>query len=170
MTDDAVMPLAAYPEGEKENMAAESICLVTLLGTCACEDILWKRIHVFVILAGAICGVLLHIAYRRLDIVDVIGGFAVGGGMLLVSIFSRGRIGLADALLLMTTGIYLGFIRNLELLWLASVLTGFVGMILLIRGRVQGMQSHFSNVRIPFAPALLAVVITFLLLSKGRLV
>ena len=78
------------------------------------------------------------------------GGMIVGGGMILLSLLSKGAIGTGDGLLLCVTGIYLGFYRNLELILGALFLCFVVTAVLWICGNVH------RKTEIPFVPFLFA--------------
>lgn len=81
---------------------------------------------------------------------SMLGGAAVGIGMLLISVFSRGSVGLGDGFLLCVTGIYLGLEANLLMLLGALFLCALFS-ILLLCFRKAGRKTN-----VPFVPFLLA--------------
>ena len=103
-------------------MKPEQIILGLFLGLCSIEDLHSRKMHTVLLLAGSIAGVLCHLIFRQRSIWEVLGGLAVGVGVLLLSRLTDGRIGDGDGLLLMATGTFLGFVRNLALLWGAVLL------------------------------------------------
>lgn len=73
--------------------------LVGMLSICSVED-LWKRqIHLVVISAFGILGVLLHFYDGKQTALDMCGGMLVGIVLYLLSIFSHGKVGKGDAFL-----------------------------------------------------------------------
>ena len=82
--------------------------LVGMLSICSVED-LWKRqIHLVVISAFGILGVLLHFYDGKQTALDMCGGMLVGIVLYLLSIFSHGKVGKGDAFLVTSMGVYLG--------------------------------------------------------------
>lgn len=90
--------------------------LVGMLSICSVED-LWKRqIHLVVISAFGILGVLLHFYDGKQTALDMCGGMLVGIVLYLLSIFSHGKVGKGDAFLVTSMGVYLGFWDNMTVL------------------------------------------------------
>lgn len=92
------------------------VAVVGMLAICAAEDIRKKQIHLNLILAFGIVGVVFHMLWQMQTIENVLFGMGVGGALLLLSVLTRGKIGIGDGILLVVTGIYLGLEQNLELL------------------------------------------------------
>ncbi len=92
------------------------VAVVGMLAICAAEDIRKKQIHLNLILAFGIIGVVFHMLWQMQTIENVLFGMGVGGALLLLSVLTRGKIGIGDGILLVVTGIYLGLEQNLELL------------------------------------------------------
>lgn len=97
---------------------------------CGIQDIREKQIYVYpVIVAGAFV-----IGYQLmtgvLSVSDWVGGMAVGGVLCMISIISRGQIGLGDAMLFCLTGLTVGFGGNIQILFysflFAAVLSGYL--------------------------------------------
>ena len=71
--------------------------LVGMLSICTVED-LWKRqIHLVVISAFGIVGVLLHFYDGKQTALNMCGGMLVGIVLYLISILSHGKVGKGDA-------------------------------------------------------------------------
>ena len=120
-----------------------------LLGICSIEDIWKKQIHSIVVIAFAIYGIGIQLYDGSMDYRDSLGGICVGAIMYLISVASEERIGKGDALILIATGIYLGFWNNVALLWAASLLAGMVGLLL------HCVWSKSKQYQMPFVPFLL---------------
>ncbi len=133
-------------------MAENSMKLVlgTLLFLCAVQDILRKKIYLWMIGAGAIATLLCLPYCTKLPMLDRIGGLIIGLCIILLSMITAGKIGTGDGALLCITGLGLGFWRNLELFGAALFLAAAVSIILLIFRLADRRRS------IPFVPFLFA--------------
>jgi leader peptidase (prepilin peptidase)/N-methyltransferase len=133
-------------------MAENSMKLVlgALLFLCAVQDILRKKIYLWVIGVGAITTLLFLPFCAKLPILDRIGGLIIGLCIIILSIITAGKIGTGDGALLCITGLGLGFWRNLELFGAALFLAATVSIILLIFRLADRRRS------IPFVPFLFA--------------
>ncbi len=130
--------------------------LLGMLGICSLED-LWKRqIHLAVLAVFGLLGIALHLHGASRTAWDLLCGAGIGALLYLISLLTGEKIGKGDALLVTTTGIYLGFRDNLLLLWIASLLAGTVGLLLFL------FRKKKKNDRIPFAPFLLAAYLILL--------
>lgn len=127
----------------------EMLGLIGMLGICSIEDLWKKRIHLVIVAGFALFGLGLFWKERSISLGDMLGGMGIGLFLYCLSILSMERIGKGDALLLTATGIYLGFWRNMVLLWLGSMLTGVAGLLLYL------LFHKKREYRIPFAPFLL---------------
>lgn len=141
----------------------EAIGLLGMLGITTYEDIHRKEVHSIILLAFAILGMAFHLIFHKLGIYDILGGFAIGGLMMILCLLSKERIGMGDAILLMVTGIYLGFLKNLFLLW-ASL--SFMGIFCLFGYLMKKIRKED---RIPFYPFVLCAFLVILLISGGDL-
>lgn len=112
------------------------------------EDIRNRRLTLNYIMGFAGIGLALQIYYRNISAMSLIGGIAIGGVVLMLSIATQGKIGLGDAAILGVTGVYLGFQRNMELIILAFFLAGLWSLVLLARKK----NRHYE---MPFVPFLL---------------
>jgi len=75
-------------------------------------------------------------------------GVLVGIGIILISRFSEGCIGLADGILLCMTGILLGYRQNLEMMMYAILLAAVASIIIIV------FRKANRKSRIPFYPFL----------------
>ena len=88
-----------------------------LLGLCSWEDMKGKKLTVIYILLFGIGGMMLHLFSPVCSIYSILSGILIGLAMMLASLATRGMVGMGDGILLTVTGVYLGGIGNLELLW-----------------------------------------------------
>ncbi len=123
------------------------------LVAAAFSDIRTRHLHRWFLALGVIPAILLRVGMGSISLPDTIGGIAVGCFFLAVSIFSGGRLGKADGVLLLYLGAALGFSCAAGLALLAFFFSALVMAFLLLRKRV-GLKSS-----IPFIPFLLAAYI-----------
>lgn len=128
----------------------QSYTLLGALGILSIEDIKEKKITVSLVLLSAICGICMHLFFQTESIFDMLQGMLPGLLLLLVCACSHGKIGLGDGLLVMLTGLYLGWEKNIYLLFWSVILTGLWAIILLLFYRKE------KTYEIPFAPFLFA--------------
>ena len=91
------------------------VAVIGMLGICATEDLRKKQIHLNLVLAFGILGIVFHMLGQEHTIENILFGMGVGGVLLLLSILTGGKIGIGDGVLLVVTGIYLGLEQNLML-------------------------------------------------------
>lgn len=123
--------------------------LLGMLGICSITDVRRQEIHSLMVLAFGIAGVLVHLWKRELSIRSLAAGAAIGLFVMLLSILSKGVVGIGDGLVLTVSGIYLGGIQNMRLLCGGLLLTAVYGCILLLFLRRKRTET------IPFVPFLL---------------
>jgi leader peptidase (prepilin peptidase)/N-methyltransferase len=142
-----------------ENIVA--FLLLVLLILSSIQDLLKKRIGLWIIILGGgiICAFIPF--YHTITLFDRLGGVAVGGVVIVISLATGGKIGLGDGLLLCITGIGLGFWNNLELFALALLFAAILSIILMIFRLADRKKS------IPFVPFLLLGYV-FILTSNMR--
>ena len=85
-------------------------------------------------------------------------GIAVGGGLYVISRISRGSVGEGDAFIYALTGAVLGFMKNLELLFIALIFSAIVGGFLLV---IKKVGARYKMPFVPFTLAGYAVVVIF---------
>lgn len=103
-----------------------------MLGIEALEDFKKHKIAVWLICVFGICGAICHILYQKGEYQSLIGGVAIGLGMILVSVATQGKVGLGDGMVLFVTGIFLGFQKNLILFVLSQILASCYALFLLV--------------------------------------
>jgi prepilin signal peptidase PulO-like enzyme (type II secretory pathway) len=123
--------------------------LVAMLCTISISDLLYQVIPNKVNVAGFIYFLVLHFFYSPQPFTNYLWGVAAGGGVLLIlALVSRGGMGGGDIKLMAVVGVAIGWKLTLLALFLASLIGGAIGVVLLslkIVGRKQP---------IPFGPFL----------------
>lgn len=150
-----------------QQMWSELIVMGMLL-ICSAEDIRRKQICLQVVLAFGILGVVFHMLWQNLSLENLLLGMAVGLGLLLFSLLTGGKIGAGDGAVVMVTGIFFGFERNLALLFCGLSISAMWALcLLLIFGFVQKKSwRHTHSYTIPFVPFLFLA--DLLLLAGAR--
>ncbi len=121
----------------------------TMLLISAVQDILKKKICLWVIAAGAALTLGCLILRRPVSLWDAFGGALVGVSVIVISKASGDKIGMGDGLLLCVTGLGLGFWKNMELFAYALLAAAIVSIILLTFRLADRKKS------IPFVPFLM---------------
>lgn len=135
----------------------ESIGILGMFGLCTIDDIRYRKIRASWVCLFGMVGVLLHIFFGKNSIYSMLGGAALGVIFYILSIVTKEKVGKGDALLIGVMGIFLGFAKTLEMIWLASILAGIVGCGLMI------IKKKEKNYELPFVPFLLAGYLCILL-------
>ncbi len=130
-----------------EEMVQE-IGLCLFLSYFAYEDIKTRRLSGKGIFLFAIVGVMISVLFPVYTIGQILLGMGVGGGLLIVSLLSKGGIGAGDGIVVLISGIYLGFQGNCLFLLLALLVSSFYSGVLWIGKKVD------RKWRIPFVPFL----------------
>ena len=113
----------------------ENVIILTMLGVHAAEDLKRRRIALPCLLVFGLVGAVVQLYCRDMTFFSVGLGMAVGIGMLLLSLLTKGSIGMGDGLVFCVTGIYLGGARNLELLFTSLLYAALFSLFLLAKGR-----------------------------------
>ena len=142
----------------------EAAVLLGLLGVCSFEDVRSREIRSIIVLLGGVVGISFHVFNAKQSLLSVVGGLIVGILMLILSIASGEKVGKGDAVLIMVTGIYLGFWQNLVLLWAAALMAGVYGLYnIFVHGK------NFKS-EMPFVPFLLVAYVCLLFMERGALI
>mgnify|MGYP002508686253 CR=1 FL=1 len=106
----------------------------------------------------SLLGAVLNLGLRFQRPWELLGGMAIGLGLLLIAFLTREAVGFGDGLLLFVTGIYLGFWENLKLLALGTFCCALI----------QGIRIVFRSVhlkdRVPLVPFFLLAFVGGLIL------
>ena len=106
--------------------------VIGMLTICAAEDIRKKQIRLNVVLAFGIAGIVFHMLWQMQTIENILLGMGVGGALLLLGLFTGGKIGAGDGVLMIDTGIYLGMEQNVELLVSSLFICAIYALCLLV--------------------------------------
>lgn len=127
----------------------QTYTLLGMLGLCSLEDYRKKEICISPVILFGIVGLLMHLHYQNLSIYNLLAGIGVGLLLLVISKITGGRIGEGDGLVLMASGIYLGFWENTRLFLHGLLICGICSLFLLVFKKKKGTDE------IPFIPFLL---------------
>jgi len=121
--------------------------LVVFLGVVSFYDFKSLIIPNRILLMGGLLGLLLFFFNKELSYVSVLLGVVVVGGLgLAIAYLTKGGLGLGDVKLLVCLGIYMGLWKLVNVVLLSTILSGLVGLVLLVMGRVS------KKTVMPFAP------------------
>ena len=126
------------------------IGLILLYGLTSFDDLKTKQVRVFEIVSFGILGIVLNVISPMNSIYSIIGAILVGVVLYIFSVFSKEKIGKGDAMIVMVSGLYLGFTNVMILLWISSLLALIVGLITMKKLKVD------SSYEIPFVPFLMS--------------
>lgn len=135
----------------------QNTILLGVFAVTAYHDWKEKTICLYAPLITGVFGILLHILNQEHTIGDILGGIAVGATVLLIGWISGECIGFGDGIMLIVSGIYLGFWANLSLFLTALLISGIAALFLLVT------KKKGKNDRIPFLPFLFAAYLLYLL-------
>lgn len=127
--------------------------LLGLFAVTAYRDWKEKSIYLYIPIIAAIVSVILHLVYRDNSLVDMLSGAGIGAVMIFIAWVSKESIGTGDGVMLMVSGLFLGFRANMELFLTALLLAGVSALMLMV-----GMRKERSY-RMPFIPFLLVAYV-----------
>ena len=133
------------------------LAIMGALFVCALQDIKNKEITRRCLVMTAVVTLLALIVQHQGDWGQMILGAGIGLGVLLL-VKLTGEIGAADGILLICTGVFWGWRKNLALLFLALLLTAAVALFLLF------VLKKDRKYEVPFVPFL---CIAFALVQWG---
>ncbi len=139
----------------------EAFGLACFYGLTVVDDIRTKTIRTMEVIVFAVVGVLIDLILKPYSWLSIAGGIGVGIFVYILSILTKEKIGKGDALIVMVSGLYLGFINTVVVLWLASIFAAIFGGIMIHR------HGKRMDVEIPFVPFLLGAYLT--VFSVGKL-
>lgn len=134
----------------------EFVLLSVLLGIYACMDLKKKGLPVWSLIFGMGSVMLLCFVDSRFTGVYSVSGLAAGLFVILVSVLTRGQIGLADGVVFCITGLCLDFWQNMALL--------LVSLFLLSVPAAAFFLQQKKEKELPFLPG---VFLGFLILWVG---
>ena len=116
----------------------------------AFQDYRNRKINIYFLLTGGIIGLLFHLYSMELSIIEILLGMGIGMMILFFGLWSGGSVGRADGMILVVSGIFLGFEKNVEVFVMGLFLAGITSLFLSV------IRRKGRTYRIPFAPFLLA--------------
>ncbi len=129
------------------------------------EDIRFHLVDIRKVGAFAVLGLFLQLACRNESIISIALALLTGAIMYLVSILTKEKLGKGDAFVVMTMGIYIGFIDVIRSLWIGSILAAAMGLLIIV------VRKKNIRYEMPFVPFLLGgyLVVYSCSLMGGRL-
>ncbi|GMQ64490.1 prepilin peptidase [Vallitalea maricola] len=121
-----------------------------------CKD---KQIPMDVVIITFIIGViLLFFNPNVIWIHSLIGFVGIGGIIALISVLTKGAIGIGDALVIGTIGLILGYKMAIAVLLYSLVLSGLIGLGLMVFGKVT------RKTKLPMVPFMLCAFLIIIIL------
>ena len=130
--------------------AIKWIIVALFLFIMTIQDIRKKELSLKVMVLFFLAGLALRIFFDGSGFIDALYGMLIGAAMIVLSKLSRGAAGLGDGIVLVVTGLYMGFDVNLEIFIWGLSLCAIVGLFLLL------VMKADRKKRIPFVPFLSA--------------
>lgn len=128
--------------------------LISILLITSIVDLKTKIIPDKLIILGIALGILMMFLNHGLSIISPLLGFVISGGIIaVISIITKGAIGIGDAKLFACIGIFLGLQSTLGIMMLSTIISGLTGLILLT------FKIANRKTTLPFAPFILAATI-----------
>lgn len=120
----------------------------------------WKRQEISLVTVGIFgaAGLGLNLCWHYQSWGSILAGGFLGLGMMFLSFLTKEAVGMGDGLILLVTGIFLGFAENFQMLFIGSALCSFLMCILLLLRRI------WKDSRFPLVPFLLAAYVGRLLI------
>lgn len=122
------------------------LLLIACLAILSYEDLKYKEVSI-PFLVGLIATSLISGCVFIEDILDILRGLIPGAALIIVSIATRGRIGIGDGIVLAGIGLSLGCARAFEIFLIGLASSVAVGMVLLLIKK--------KDCEMPFVPFLL---------------
>ena len=132
--------------------------LLGMLGLYAVEDIRRRHITLPYLIIFGLLGIFLHMYFKDTSVVSILSGVAVGLGLIVLSVLTRGSIGMGDGFLFLVTGIFLGGGQNISLLMVSLLYAALFSLGVLVLGKRNGKKKE-----IPFVPFVFLGYATMLL-------
>lgn len=126
------------------------IGLIIFYGLTAFDDIRTKQVRILEIIVFGILGIIVNVIWPVKSVESIICGLLVGLVLYIFSILTKEKIGKGDCFIIMVSGLYLGFIDVLILIWISSFLALIYGLI-----KIKKLKKD-SSYEIPFVPFLLS--------------
>ena len=124
------------------------VALFSVLIFASLTDLRDRSIPNRLIIIGFSLGIIFSAVTISFDVIfnSFLGAIVSGGMLLILSLLSKGGIGMGDVKLLACTGLYFGFYNAMAVVIVATILSGLFAIALLITKKYKQESS------IPFAP------------------
>ena len=100
-----------------------------------------------------VVAIILNVIMAYQSIWSILGGLFIGGIMFAYAFFTQEGIGYGDCLIFVTCGMYIGFLKNMRLLFGSLLIAAIAGIIVAI------VKKTGIKARIPFVPCILTAYI-----------
>ncbi len=137
-------------------MIKETFLLICLF-ICAWVDQKEEKVYLWMPAFFSGIGAIFQLIQKSMSIGMIAGGVAIGGICLLLSWITNESIGFGDGLVFVMTGIYLGFMDNLELFVMSLLLSGMAALFFIVIKRIR------KGDRMPCVPFDLAAYVGMLI-------
>lgn len=108
----------------------ETGVLMGVLFISSIEDIRRRRVNLILLIVSGIVAVFFHMCWNSHSLMDMLEGALVGVVLLICSKLTKGRIGVGDGLMLVVTGLFLGWQKNAALFFLGTMMAGLYSLLL----------------------------------------
>lgn len=126
------------------------LLLFLMLSICAFTDLKDRRISLVILGMFLMIGLAVNCIFVINTAESIIGGITVGLFFIVISLISKGKIGLGDGLIISICGVYLGFWSNLILVFDTFLFCGLTGAVLMA---VKKINLNYELPLIPFMVA-----------------
>ena len=130
--------------------------LLLELFLCAWIDNRERMVYVWLLLPAGLFGIGVQLCLGGLSVTEMVCATLPGVACLLLSLVTKGSIGAGDGMVLIMTGIFLGFWENLNLLVCSLMLSGILALFLLV------LKKKRRNDRLPMLPFVLVAYVGML--------
>lgn len=134
------------------------MCVLILMVICALWDLKKKEIPILLLISMGVVVLANVLLKEQVDWWGIFSGILVGAMCLLCSKCTREAFGYGDSWLILELGIYLGGIRLLQILLIASLIAGMVSLFCLWK------RGWKRKTTLPFVPFLTSAYLGVLLL------
>lgn len=138
----------------------EAFGLAMFYSLTAIDDVKTRSIRVLEVIVFAVIGLLIDVTLKPYSWISIAGGVGVGAFVYILSLLTKEKIGKGDAMIVMVSGLYLGFMNTVIVLWLASILAAIIGSVMV---KCQGCR---MDMEIPFVPFLLGAYLMVYLVGQ----
>ncbi len=132
------------------------ILLLGILSLTGYEDWKEQKVSLEILMLGGAAGLVIGTVCKEPGAKEVICGAILGGLVLALALISKEAVGIGDGIILIVSGIILGYRALLELILISLMLTGAAALFLIV------VKRKGRTYRLPFIPFLLAAYLLYL--------